>query len=95
MERSEVSIHEVRIFQYLQSVKGGWVTAKDVGEKARVAPRTARAHLLRFVQLGVADQAEVFPAHRYRLAAKADKRNGSYVLRLETAVEVFGLQHAL
>ena len=92
METSEVSLHQVKVFQCLES--GGWVTAKEVAGKAGVADRTARAHLLKLVHLGVADQAEVFPAHRYRLSEMADRRNKAYVQRIHAAMEVFGLTPA-
>lgn len=46
---------------------------------------------MKLVDLGLLDQAEVFPAHRYRLSSKADKRNKSYLQRLERAAEVFGI----
>lgn len=52
--------------------------------------RTARQHTRRLVDLGVLDMAEVFPAHRFRLSAKADKRKRAYLARLERACEVFG-----
>jgi DNA-binding IclR family transcriptional regulator len=48
----------------------GWLTSQQVAEGAKVAARTARQHLLRLVQLGLLDQAEVFPAHRYRLSTQ-------------------------
>ena len=67
------------------------ITSKEAAAKAKVAERTARAHLLRFVHEGLLDQAEVFPAHRYRLAAKAGKRNLAALQRLESACIVFGL----
>ncbi len=86
MERNEVSLHEVKVYLTLGC---GWVTAKEVAAKATVAERTARAHLLKLVRLGIAEQAEVFPAHRYRMAEKAGKRNGGYVQRLEQAREIF------
>lgn len=89
MERNEISAHEVRVFECLRGAKGKWLTAKDVAVATEVADRTARAHLSKFVKLGIADQAEVFPAHRYRLAEKAGKRNAGYLLRIEAACEVF------
>lgn len=90
METSEISIHQCRLFHALKT-DGGWITSKEAAIKADIAKRTARAHLLRFVQQGLLDQAEVFPAHRYRLAAKADKRNLAMLQRLESACVVFGL----
>jgi hypothetical protein len=44
------------------------------------------------VDANIVDQAEVFPAHRYRLSKKARKRNINYIQRLERAAEVFGLK---
>jgi hypothetical protein len=79
------SIHEFYRQRYI------YVCAKEIAEKSGVAQRTARAHALKLVNLGIFDQAEVFPAHRYRLAETADKRNKGYALRLEQAMSVFGL----
>ncbi len=90
METSEVSQHQVKVFRALESAKG-WVTSSDVAATSGVAARTARAHLLKLVQLGIADQAEVFPAHRYRLSEFAEKRNKTYLQRLNHAAEVFQL----
>lgn len=90
LERNEVSIHEVRLYLALRRAGPTWRTSRELAAEARVADRTARLHLLRFVHLGVADQAEVFPAHRYRIAEFAPKRNAGYMLRLDRAVEAFG-----
>ena len=92
METNEVSLHQVKVFQCLEA--GEWLTSKEVAERAGVAGRTARAHLLKLVHLGIVDQAEVFPAHRYRLSEMADKRNKAYVQRLHAAMEVFGIKRA-
>jgi predicted ArsR family transcriptional regulator len=88
METNEVSRHQVLVFRSLKD--GTWVTSKEVAERAKVAERTARAHLKRLVDLGLLDEAKVFPGHRYRLSEKAEKRNGAYVRRLEEAASVFG-----
>lgn len=90
MERNEISLHEVKAFLALRSASD-WITSKDIAERAGIAPRTARLHALRLVRLGIVDQAEVFPAHRYRLASNARNRNVNYLQRLEQACEVFGL----
>ena len=90
MERNQVSIHEVRVFLVLRD-EPRWVDANTVAQKAKVSPRTARAHLRRLTQLGVVDMAQVFPGHRYRYAEKAEKRNATYVQRLEGACEAFGI----
>lgn len=85
VERNEVSRHEVLVFRSLAIDR--WVTSRQVAETSGVAPRTARAHLLKLVRLGVVDQAEVFPAHRYRLSEFAAKRNRGYTDRLDRAAE--------
>ena len=89
-ENNEISIHEVRIYNVLQSNQTQWITNKQIATEAKVSGRTARLHTLRLVKLGILDQAEVFPAHRYRISEKASKRNVAYVQRLEKAKEVFG-----
>ncbi len=91
MERNEVSIHEAKLFVALEKRGGKWATSKELAGEAQIAERTSRAHLLKMVRMNVLDLAEVFPAHRYRLADKAAKRNAAYVLRLRNAAEVFGL----
>lgn len=90
MESNEISLHEARVYSVLKSAKEQWMTAKDAAQKARVAPRTARAHVSKLTKLGLLDVAEVFPGHRYRLSDKASKRNQAYLQRLDNAIEVFG-----
>lgn len=92
-ERNEISRHEVDVFRALVLNADSWQTNTDIAAACQaVAPRTVRAVTLKLVQLGVLDQAEVFPAHRFRLASKAAKRNRGYVDRLHRAAEVFGVQ---
>lgn len=91
MEKSEISVHELRICAFLRSPPDKWSTNNEIAQAASVSPRTARAHTLKLVKLGMIDQAEVFPAHRYRWSDKAEKRNASYWTRLKMAAEVFGL----
>jgi predicted DNA-binding transcriptional regulator len=88
MERAEISRHEVRIFNLL-SESTRWLTNKEIATQLSMSERTVRMHTLRFVRLGMLDQAEVFPAHKYRWSAKSDKRNISYLQRLKQAAEVF------
>lgn len=90
MEKGEISIHQVRIVDFVRE-NGSWVTAKEIAAGAEVAERTARHHALSLVNLGIFDQAEVFPAHRYKYSDKAEKRNKAYCLRLESARSVFGM----
>lgn len=80
-----VSVHEIRVFRSLEGA--GWVTAGDVSKSARVSPRTARSHLLKFVQLGLVEVARVFPAFRYRIAANVDEHQ--YAVRLRKASTLF------
>lgn len=90
MERSEVSAHEVRVYLLLSGNPTLWLTNAEVATRAGVAPRTARLHTLRLVQLGMLDQAEVFPAHRYRWSGRAAKRNRAYLQRLGAARDALG-----
>ncbi len=90
MEKNEVSIQEAKFFVAIQQ-NAEWSTSRELAEKAGIADRTARAHALKLVRLGLLDVAEVFPAHRYRLSEKANKRNAAYLLRLKHACEVFAL----
>jgi len=88
METNEISAHLCRVYVSVKSANC-WMTAKDIAQAAKVADRTARSHALRLVNLGVFDQAEVFPAHRYKISEKASKRNKAIILRLEAAHEIF------
>lgn len=90
METNEISAHQLRVYQYAADHE--WFTSAQLAQGAGVAPRTARAHARRFVQLGLFDQAEVFPAHRYRLSPLAEKRNAAMVRRLGAAAEALGPQ---
>lgn len=88
-EKSEISDKEIKFFMSLRS-SPGWKTSKEVANAAKCSPRTGRMYALKFVRLGIADLAEVFPEHRYRIAERASRRNASYIQRLEQAIEVFG-----
>lgn len=90
METNEISAHLFRVYSYVKG-SGKWVTSTEVSNHASVAPRTARAHCLRLVQLGIFDQAEVFPSHKYRFSDMAEKRNKAMITRLEKAQEVFAI----
>jgi predicted transcriptional regulator of viral defense system len=93
MEKNEVSIQEARLFKHMNKIgQSKWVTSKDAAKDSGVNARTARMLLLKLTRMGILECAEVFPAHRYRMAEKAGKRNGGYVTRLEQVCEIFGLQ---
>ncbi len=89
MERAEVSLHEVSIFRVFKENPKTWLTHKDVATMGKLNERTVRAHTLRLVKLGMLDQAELFPRHRYRMSAKAGLRNKAYMQRLDEADEIF------
>jgi len=87
METIEISEHQVKLFNFLVSCKG-WCTAVEAAESTKVAKRTARAHLIKFVRAGIVDQAELWPGHRYRLSGLAEKRNKALIQRLKQASEI-------
>lgn len=92
-ERSEISRHEVEVFRVLAQAKpGAWLSNADIHAATdRVAARTVRATTLKLVGLGLVDQAEVFPSHRFRLSSQAAKRNRGYYDRLHRAAEALGI----
>lgn len=95
MERNEISIHEVKIYKALAANADRWVTNQEVVETIdHVAPRTVRQTTKKLVELGLVEQAEVFPAHRFKLSEHAAQRNKGYLDRLNRAADVFGLPAA-
>lgn len=91
VERNEISEHQVKVFRVV-SESDHWLSAKEVSCMSGVAPRTARMHCLSLVVLGIFDQAEVFPGHRYRISKFASQRNKTYVHRIKVAAEVLGIE---
>ena len=96
MERSEISRHEVEIVRVLSGHQGKWLSNAEIGGQLqiKVSPRTIRATTLKLVKIGILDQAEVFPAHRYRLSGFAANRDRGYWDRVNRAAEVFGVSIA-
>jgi predicted ArsR family transcriptional regulator len=90
METNEVSEHLAKLFLAAEKAEK-WMTSKELAKQAGVSDRTARAHCLKLVKAGILDQAEVFPAHRYRLSKMADKRNKTFLARIRQAAEILGL----
>lgn len=90
MERNEISVHEAMVFNTLANTKA-WMRNEDIAKSTGMPRRTVRSHTARLVNLGLVDLAEVFPAHRYRYSAKADKRNKAYLQRIQQAIDIFGL----
>lgn len=91
MESNEISLHQAKIFSFMQAHKLTWHTVKDVQAATAVSPRATHNNLLRLVKLGLLDQAELYPGHRYRFSEKAAQRNLAYLQRLETACSIFEL----
>jgi hypothetical protein len=89
MESNEISLHQLKVFEFVRDSRR-WVTVDEIKVGAGVARRTAHQHAVNLVRLGLFDQAEVFPCHRYRLSEFADQRNKGYMLRLAQARDVFG-----
>lgn len=94
-ETTAVSIHLVRVVRLLRGQPGEWFTNGQIAKAASVAPRTARAHSLRLVNLGMVDEATVFPGHRYRWSGHAQHRNAAFLRRVEAAEGVFGVEEAV
>lgn len=94
MESHEISLHQLRVFEFVRDI-GVWVTASDIQQATGVAARTARLHARNLVRLGLFEQATVYPGNRYRIAADAERRNRTYIDRLEQAREAFGAEDAL
>jgi predicted transcriptional regulator len=88
VEQSEVSINQVKLYHHLKTT-GAWMTNKALAAALGISLRNASLHTQRLVSLGILDQAEVFPGHRYRYSAQAKKRNLAYVQRLQEAAEIF------
>lgn len=91
MERNEISRHEVEVTRVLAASRDRWLSNADIHSQAEgVAPRTVRHLTKKLVGLGIVDQAEVFPGHRFRLSGHAKQRNRGYLDRLKTTADVFG-----
>ena len=90
--RCELALHDPRRHADERKTHGNRTGACRGGqsrldrEMGYVACRTHRV-----VELGILDQAELFPAHRYRISEHADKRNKAYVIRLREAAKICGL----
>lgn len=85
----EISPHLCRVFSAVRDARA-WVTAQDIAQRARVAPRTARAHAQRLAELGVFEVARVFGGYRYRCAAEPSEAARSLAERIYSAGDVFG-----
>lgn len=90
MEQAEISIQQVKVFRYISQAKN-WVSNHEIAQATGVSLRNVSLHTHRLTSLGILDQAEVYPGHRFRVCEKAEKRNGGYLARLKRAESVFGL----
>jgi hypothetical protein len=88
MERAEMSRHQVVVFVCVKKT-GHWMSNKAIMAQTGLPARTVRHHTHSLVALGIFDQMELFPEHVYRFSTHADKRNKSYLQRLEMAHNVF------
>ena len=89
--RSEVSIHEVRIYGLFKNNPGKWFTNKTISAALGMAARTVRQHTLRFVKFKIIEQADVFPAHRFRFCDKVAGSAAVHIERLNNAAAAFEL----
>lgn|ERR1700693_545006 len=93
MENSEISIQELQIINVLRLNPSQWFSNHEIKKMIGiVSDRTVRARTLKLVNLGLVDQVKVFPSHKYRWSETAAKQNASYVMQIDKAAEVFGLQ---
>jgi DNA-binding IclR family transcriptional regulator len=90
MEPTEISLHLLKVFDAAKA-HGGWISSKELAERAGVAGRTARKHARDLAAAGLFDVAAVFPENRYRLVPTPEQRNRALVERLERARSVFGI----
>ncbi|MDH5291901.1 MAG: hypothetical protein OEY41_18040 [Acidimicrobiia bacterium] len=91
MERNEISAHEVEVYRVLATNGHRWLSNREIHELANgVAPRTVRHLTKKLVGLGIVDQAEVFPGHRFRISAHARQRNRGYLDRLHGVASILG-----
>lgn len=88
MEKAEISIHQWKIYDCLVKSQT-WMSNKDIAQKTGVSLRRVGFHTNNLVQLGILDQAEVYPGHRFKISNRADKRNTGYLRRLVQAGEIF------
>lgn len=85
MPRELASRHEVAVYKALLDAGPEWLSSNQIAERASVSARTARAHALRLAQLGIIEQTEVFPGHRYRMRPDVDQSHRDYATRLRQA----------
>ena len=88
-ERSEVSLHLLKVYKFIKDLNGKWTTNKEVAKHVGFSLRTVSAHTLHLVNAGIINQAEVFPEHRFQYSEVSNKRNKTFHDRIEKAIEIF------
>ena len=89
-EPTEISWHAAEVYRVFRDNPERWLMNKEIAEKTQgVAARTVRAKTSTLVRLGVVEQIEVFPGHRYRLVNTPNDTAQAYRRRLEAALKVF------
>jgi predicted transcriptional regulator len=91
MEKAEISLHQWKIYDCVVRSQA-WMTNKEIAQQTGVSLRATSFHTNNLVQLGIFDQAEVYPGHRFKMSTRADKRNTGYLKRLQQAGEIFAVQ---
>ena len=90
MEKAEISLHQWKIYDCLMK-ESTWLSNRDIAHQTGVSLRRVSFHTNNLVQLGILDQAEVYPGHRFKISAKADKRNSGYLRLLQQLRHYHGL----
>lgn len=86
-ESSEISEKELRTFKAISTKT--WVSNKDIALITKLSRRQVNDYMLKFMKIGLIDQAEVWPEHLYRLSRFAAKRAPGYLERLRFTERVF------
>lgn len=83
----DLSEHEIRVCIALRDGGDRWRTAAAIAEAAEVAPRTARLHLSRLTDAGIAQCLRLTNGFRYRWSEAGARTAQSYMVRVLTAAQ--------
>jgi len=89
MKASEISLHQLRVWEFVRDL-GTWVSVADIQQATGVCPRTARHHARNLTDQGLLERVDVFPGARFRVLPDPERRNPELMARLERAREAFG-----
>src|SRR4051794_30031004 len=84
-----ISLHLVKVVEFVRSRGGAWVTAAEIAGYTGMAGRTARVHADALAERGVFERADVFPGRRYRYASASAANQRAFLDRIEEARKVF------